>query len=134
MSQPEITLATYIGSQVGALTYGTNLFPGPMRPSGEGSIPHECVFVISTGGLAPQQFVGMSTSIKYHGAQVMIRGDRKDFQGGLALARSCYDAAHKAPLSGYIDCLVVESDPSYLGEDDDGHPLWSINLILHIRE
>ena len=130
----QLDVATYIASNVGSLTLGTNCFGGPMREVDTASgVPHTCVFVIGRGGIAKEAFIdgGSKGGLSKPGVQVLIRSDKNDLSGGLSLAESVMAVVDMGPpTASYIESRSATSDPLYLGVDDSGHHLWSINLIL----
>lgn len=116
-----------------ALTSGTNIFRGPLRPAstsapGPSSIPTKAVFVLATGGPPPSPYLGSGLNVYESNVQVMVRSELADFAGGQTLARACITVLQQAIPSGYISFLVVESEPNYLGADAQGCHLWSVNL------
>ncbi len=132
--KPEEDLATYIDANT-SLVLGTNLFHGPPKPPGD-NIPHEAVFVFPSGGPAPSAFNGETTALRESALQIRIRGDKEDnkFKNGLILSRAVRDAVHYASIANYIDVRVEETDPVYLGEDDAGHPEWTVTASMNFEE
>jgi hypothetical protein len=102
MATPDITLATYIGANVGALTLGTDLFHGPVTPP-DSYVPVKAVFVLSDGGPAPTAFIGETEAWRQHSLSIFVRSDKDDFASGRDLARTVLAAVHYAPLTGYFD-------------------------------
>jgi len=133
MSTPAATIASYIGTNVAALTYNTNIFEGPVRPP-SAYIPHNCAFVLTTGGPAPEAFLGETNAWRQFSIQIRVRRNKNDYDGGLTLARSIRDAIHYASIAGYFDVLVTTSDPNYLGQDAEGHHEWSLPATMIIKE
>jgi hypothetical protein len=87
-------------------------------------------FVILDGGILPQSFIGESRVVRFASVQTMVRADRHDYDGGLDDARELHDTIKYAALTDYIDVRVDESEPLYLGEDEDGQSEWSIRATL----
>ncbi len=129
---PDKALADFLETDIAELTKGTNLFRGPVRAA-VGVIPSRAVFVLSTGGLDPEAFNGELNTIQRPSIQIRIRGDREGFEDGQDLARRIRSSAHYATLTDYIDVRVADGDPNYLGQDDDGHPEWSVNVSLVVE-
>ena len=132
---PDIDLATHIGTNVGALTLGTNILAGPVRAVGTG-VPDLCVFATATGGSAPEPFIygGSGNEQRYHQLLVRIRSAPRAFEAGQTLARSVRDAVHHTTVAGYIDVEVRETDPVYLGVDDKGHHDWTVGVEMYSEE
>ena len=133
MPEVEKDVAEYISRQIGKWRLGSNLHAGPVRPVGEARVPACCVFCIPDGGPPPENFIGMDTSIRNHQVKVWIRGDRKKFKQALEDAREILDTLHLARISGYMIALVVGSSPTNLGEDEDGHPEMTVDVVLRVR-
>jgi hypothetical protein len=132
MSTAAVDVATHIGATVAGFTYLTNVFDGPVRPVP--AAPAKAVFVLATGGPPPEARIGETQADRFPALQIRTRGDKNDFAGGLADARAVRDAVHYAPLAGWVDVRVQETEPNYLGEDNNGHPEWSVNAELRITE
>lgn len=107
---------------------------------GVDGIPHKAVFVTAQSGL-PSRYIRGST----HGSlderhpvvNIKIRssskGVRTAFRDGQALARKVFEALqYSPPNSNYCDCVAVNSQPAYIGLDDDGHHEWMVNVELTV--
>ena len=134
---PEQDVAVHLDSLVGSLTLGTNLFTGPVRsPSPRqgvpGSVPSEAVFCIGTGGFDDVPFIdgGAKGRQARPTVQLTIRSDRKDYDGGLTLAHGVFTAIDKEPPTGYAEVRANGSQPGYVGEDDQEHHIWTVNIVL----
>lgn len=131
-------VATALDTDAGlSLTLGTNLFRGKMRAYEAESFPRECVACEAAGGPAPQDYCNGNThtpQMRDPVVQVMVRGDARDYSGGETLARAVWDSLHDNPPSGYIHMRCMNATPLYVGEDEDGSHLWSINVALRIEE
>ena len=130
----QLDVATYIASNVGSLTLGTNCFAGPIKKVSTGSgIPHTAVFVIGTGGFPKEAFIdgGSKGGLSKPTVQVLIRSDKNDLSGGLTLAESVMAVVDMGPpTASYAESRSTTSDPIYIGTDETGHHEWSINLTL----
>ncbi len=126
----DIAVAKWLADNVPDLTLGGkdgNLFHGPIRPTEK-----LAVFCQKDGGLAPVKCGGSLDGILQPQVQIFTRGDRQKFDEGQDLVDKIRDAIHLAPLPGFIDVQVIESEPNYLGETNDGQPEWSQNLQLKV--
>ena len=129
-TEPDLDLVNAIDTALATLTLGTDLFRGVMRAVGPGS-PNEAVAVLATGGPQPLAYLDGTAIERYFSAlQIRIRSIERSFRTGQALARSVRDVAHHASIAGYIDTRVLESEPLYLGSDDEGNHEWSINVEM----
>ena len=133
MATPVEDLQDYINANEAALTTADNLFIGPVEPTSS-LFPAECVFLLPTGGISPQGFVGMDTYVWFNDIQIRIRWTKKRFWDGYTLARRLRALLHYAPIADTISVLVRESEPNYIGEDDEGNPEWSLNVTMEKRE
>jgi hypothetical protein len=130
MPAPGADVVTRLNSAVAALTSGTNLFEGPVRPP-RATVPATAVFVLATGGPPPEPYLGQGIDWRVSNVQATVRGEvGAGFAAGQTLARSVLDAIQRGGLSGYVRVLVVESEPTYLGQDENGHYLWTVNARL----
>jgi hypothetical protein len=115
---------------------GANIFTGPVRPtaspSGSGlGVPAAAIFVLASGGPAPDPYLGSPASSSYAPrVQVRVRGNPGDNANALLVARTVRDKLHRAAISGYVSSLVQNAEPIYLAQDDAGSHEWSINFIL----
>lgn len=130
---PDGDLVTRIVAGLGAgYTDGTNVFRGAPRKPGNG-VPRKAIFCLASGGPRPEQYTqgaGTTSEIRYTSVQVYVRGDVNDFATGQTLARDTRDAVHKATVSGYVNVEVNESEPTFLGVDDQECPRWSLNVTM----
>jgi len=118
-----------IGGAVAAK--GTNLFHGPESPPVGSLIPQNAVFIIATGGPAAQPYLGISQDYREVFVQVTVRD--KTHSQGLATARACYAALHRASLSGYVSVLAQQAEPVYNGMSNLGHHVWTLNLACAFK-
>ena len=130
IKEPDVDLVTYLASQV-PLCVGENLFAGPVQPADpDDLIAHKAVFVVATGGIQPFALHGDCESIRRSNLQVRVRGEKEAYTEGLLLAREVAAAVDLAPITGYIDVRILDTEPNYLGQDDEGHPEWSVNVEM----
>lgn len=114
----------------GVVTKGSTGFMGPVRRP-NGAVPSKAMFALVTGGRAPIEFMdAASGSQKYSTVQVRVRGNAGQFQDGQTFARAAWTALHAQSLSGFISCLVRESEPVFLGFDENECPEWTLNVEL----
>jgi hypothetical protein len=135
---PEVVIATML--QTAAVgTLGTSIFYGPESPKGTG-IPHLCNFVVCYGGPPPVPYLG-GEDFREFSVQVLTRGNPAAFSAGLSRARSTWVALQRGTIpagqitEGYVarGALVRESDPVYLGKDDQERPRWVSNVRLWFK-
>lgn len=131
MARIDSSVAASIAAGVASLTVGTNLFTGPMRPAG-GGMPGEAVFVLAQGGPSPTVYAdgGAGHTLREPAVQILCRGESG--AGALAGATDQADAILEVvelfTPADAIQALAVESAPNYLGTDEQGRHLHSINL------
>lgn len=116
-------LAKHVTGKVSGYVLNRNAFAGQQRP-GPG------MFFTSVGGLTPERYCAESRVKKHARVQIRLVGDRKRFEDGQATMRDVWDATDEASITGYFDILTVESEANYLGEDMDGHPVWTLNVDM----
>ncbi len=139
---PAKDLITQLSTNLTELTLGTNAFHGPVRPPDAqslqaGTVPVEAVFAVATGGIAPMALNGEGKSIWKPTVQLRIRGDKKDFDGGRTLARTVLEETQFISITSpnvYIDVVLLQGSPAYLGEDRAGNPEWSFTAQLTYTE
>jgi hypothetical protein len=137
VATPDSAVATALNTAVGALTLGTNLFRGPIRPDEVNSIPTLSAFCLADSGPEPLDYLqgGAHTpQLKTFWVNVYIRSNAHEYEAGQTLARACRDALHDSPPSGYFASRVTSSEPFYLGMDEHGSHLFSITVRLMIQE
>jgi len=138
--QPDIDVANHLGTILPQLTVGTNLFAGPMRPyskASEGGMPHQAIFCLETGGKPPTTYKNAQGDgyqlhmLEYPTVQIAVRSDPFGFLAARNLCAAIMDTVNRVnPDALYIDSQVNDGSPNYLGTDDDGHHMWSINVDL----
>lgn len=133
----ESDLAAHIATVLGApYVYGANVREGPVRKPTDGvatgSVPHECVFCVGTGGLDDQAYAdgGAKTAEKRFTVQIWVRSEPLAYDDGKALADAVFDAVDKTPPAGYFECRALASQAAYVRLDDTDHHEWSINVLL----
>lgn len=129
--KPEQDLGALLASSLG-LTLGQDCVEGPVRPP-DGLIKQKAVFVLPTGGPAPEPS-RPTKAIRYASVQLRIRGDVDKYDAGLLFARAIRDVTHFAAIANYIDCEVLESEPNWLGYDNEHCPEWSHNVRMKFEE
>ena len=138
--EPDLDVANYLAAaspspSLGAV--GVNIFRGPVRPAAPPSVPHQSVFVFSTGGPPPVPYfvVGGDNANFYRAnVQVRVRSTAETFSSGQTLALQVRDKLHLADLVGYVSCKVLNSTPMYLGQDDTEHHEFSVNATVWFKQ
>lgn len=125
-------LAPATGSVVLTYAAGGNLLVGPVRPQ-EGVVPQVAVFVLQTGGAMPLPYLGQRESFHASRVQVTVRASVDAFLQGEGLARALHARAHLADLAGAIYCKALESEPVYLGSDENDAHRFVFNLEVGAR-
>lgn len=111
------------------LASGTNLFAGELLPEPSARV----VFVLNTGGPAPEPIMA-SGNIRRSRVQLLVRGAPGKLEEGEAFARGLLEWLHRRELAGFFSCLAGESQPVYLGRDEQQRPGWSLNFQVWSKE
>jgi len=129
IGSPEVSVISLLDA-LWTLARGTNLFSGPVRQQST-SVPHQAVFVLPSGGPAPDAYSdGTVIEMRYSAIQVIVRSNPKDYAGGQVLARQVRDALHHVAVTGYVDIRAMQSEPIYIGPDEADRHLFSVNLEM----
>lgn len=121
------------GSQTFTYAAGGNMVMGSERAKDE-TMPNLAVFVLQTGGPPPQPFLDSAgVSWKLVRVQVKVRSQVDDQITGQAIAVALSQKAHLATIAGYVQCLVQEAVPNYLGADERGLCRWSFNVEMQFK-
>jgi hypothetical protein len=111
---------------------GANIIIGPMKPPSQ-YVPVESIWIISTGGAAPDHVFGGMYTIQKPTVQILVRGSPNDYKGSKGLAQSVYDALNGAEPEGVWPILPMQSEPVWVGPDESNRPIWSINLLIRFK-
>ena len=127
---PDLDVATWLATQYG-MVLGVDVFASPPI-DGNGLISDDAVFVDSTGGAAPEESLGRSSSVWWPTVQIITRSKTRN--GALDSARTmAYTATDHDPPTGYVSCDVLDSDPVLVEVDDKGRYYYSVNMRLTAR-
>ena len=130
---PEALLATELATAL-TRTLGEDILYGPRRIS-KGSIKGEACFIKPTGGPAPQAYAnGNTVALRSAGLQIIIRSAKENWLTGQAFARDVRDATHFARPTGIMEYQIQEQDPTYIGQDEEGHHEWTLNVLAIFEE
>ena len=128
MPNPSLDVANYLSSAGIGLTLGANLFEGPIRPVSN-SVPAQSVFVSApTGGFAPERTLGRTTELRRPVVQVRVRSPA--WEDGQSLAQAVFETLENADIPGYLDVVMAQSQPMFIGEDENGNYHWSMDVEL----
>lgn len=130
LKNPALDMATFLdGQSLGgvALVLGENLFCGPVRAHDR--TPSPSVWLLNTSGPAPEPYLSSTRAALFSpSVQAVVRSSAVDFQDTEALGLELIRTLHQLVRPGYVTWLARESQPTYLGEDSDGHALFSANF------
>jgi len=129
---PDYDVAQVLHAAGLGLTYGTNLFTGPIRAA-QGPVPLAATFCVALGGSPPEGYLnnGAATPELFSPlVRVIIRGSSQAHATELTLGRGVIAALHGKPPSTYISCRSRQSQPEPYGEDDDGAFLFGMDFDL----
>lgn len=107
------------------LTKGTNLF-GPDAASGPG-VPNDAVFVTGGGGATPNRASGGD---EIRTGVVNIRVRWRKYDAGATKAQQIIDKLQGKCPSALIDLESTESEPNYIGQEQDGQHIWSLGFLV----
>jgi hypothetical protein len=65
---------------------------------------------------------------------VVCRGAAQDYQTALTKARAVIAAGNRATVSGYISCLALDSEPIWLGYNDQMQPRWLVSFLMELQQ
>jgi hypothetical protein len=126
MSNPGEDLVDHITGSLG-LTKQTNLFYGPMRKVGT-SVPVNAVFINSGAGAPPSRV--MSERFEVRNPVVAIRVRWSNYSDGAAKAKAVQNFLQGASVSGYLDIRPLQSEPTYIEINEQGHHLWTMSYVI----
>ena len=139
MAQPDKDIATALDNLLAGFTQGTDLFFGPVRPFDETAsaviIPHKAIFCTSLGGPPPTRMF-RRPDIRVATVQVRVRGDVGQFEATETIARDVWektrdmDVSAGGDLSDYISVFAANSEPIQLGQDNQEHWEFAINVEM----
>lgn len=127
MTVPANDVATDLAMAGISLTLGTNIFTGPLREVSD-SIPKNAVFVKGLPGGLPERTMGQINELRSPLVSVQTRWTT--FNGGDTKVRAIQEALHAVAINGYLDVVAQQSEPFYLGQDNEGLHLWSMIYSL----
>jgi len=124
---PANDIATELDGAGISLTLGTNLFTGPFREV-SASIPKDCVFVKGLPGGLPERTMGQVDEIRSPLVSVQVRNT--SFNGGDTKVRDIQETLTGVVIAGYLDIATQQSEPLYIGQDNEGLHMWSMIYSL----
>lgn len=127
---PAVRIVELIDSS-GVAELGKNLYVGLVRPVSN-VVPAECVFVTGTDGLPADRFFAQQDEVRHPTIQIRIRSP--DYNSGYELARRIYDVCQSSRPVGIKDVACRQSEPMYLGQDNNKNHDWSLNFDLFYQE
>lgn len=128
---PAEALATEIGTQVGSLTLGTNLFHSTIRAP-DGTIPENSVFAWDGGGAPPLRTMSEPDEVRKSVILVSVRNTK--YGTGSDLAILIMNSLRAQSISTYLDLELMNSAPRSLGQDEEGLHHFGLEFILTYQE
>lgn len=135
-------VAQYLDDE-GVCTYNqplfANVFLGLPRPpkndsSGNALIPTKSAWVITQSGPEPQRVFGHDHRIHQIPVQIMVRGEQNHYLDARDFAEEIWNTLEGAIPTGYFYFLAQQSGPIQIGTDQNGNPLFSINIMAMYQE
>ncbi|EPX62545.1 hypothetical protein D187_008733 [Cystobacter fuscus DSM 2262] len=113
---------------LGSLADGLpTLYAGPYPPGA----PDAFIACRFSGGEKPEKYLaGARTALHRCTVTVLVRAARgpDGYSEGSARARAAWEALYDAHPEGYVSVDVEDGGPTYLGEDEEGRPRWSLTV------
>lgn len=131
---PPKDIADYLDTNSTAVTLKTNLFYGLSRhvtSTGSAAVPATAVFVVGGPGPPAERVFGATIEIRRANVQVRVRST--GYANGLSLARTVYRTLQSATPSSYMDVIARQSEPTPLGQDEQGLYDFSLNFEVVYR-
>lgn len=137
----ETDLRTYLTTSSGFAVSGctaSTTFVGPVRKVG-GSVPANAQFIQVFGGLMPQGFQdGRGQTDRATDVQVRVRGGKDQYLQTFSRAENIWRALNRCELSlaasssvQYYRVQMLQSAPIFIGQDDQEHDEFTINVRAH---
>ncbi len=127
MTIPANDVATELDGAGISLTLGTNLFTGPLREV-SASVPRDAIFIKGLPGGLPERTMGQVDEIRSPLVSVQVRNT--SFNGGDTKVRDIQETLTGVVIAGYLDIATQQSEPLYIGQDNEGLHLWSMIYSL----
>lgn len=127
LPNPSEDLRDHIGTLIGSLSAGTNLFSSKPRAA-RGDVPQDAVFVYASGGRDPDRSMQEVDEIRHPIVTVTVRNSRQ--KTGSDLAQSIFNTLRGVPPTGYLDLVCANSQPMDMGYDSDGRHFFNMTFIL----
>ena len=127
MTVPANDIATELDGAGISLTLGINLFTGPFRDA-SARVTRNSVFVKGLPGGIPERTMGQSDEIRSPLVSVQVRNT--SFNGGDTKVRDIQETLTAVVISGYLDIATQQSEPLYIGQDNEGLHMWSMIYSL----
>ncbi len=127
MTNPPSDVATFLEGAGLGLTFGTDLFTGPVRDVSTG-VPKDAIFVKGLPGGLPERTMGEIDEIRSPIVSIQVRNTT--FSAGDTQARAIQEALQSGELVGYIDVVPQQSEPFVLPQDNEGLHQWSMIYTL----
>ena len=130
MNPPRDVASFLAGAGLG-VTLGTNMFFGPQREVSN-VVPINAIFLMGRGGPAPIRSMTQVSEIRNPIVNIRVRWNK--FAAGDTKVRAIQDALQGASISGYLDVEALQSEPSVIGEREEGHHFWLLSIGLAFEE
>lgn len=127
MTVPPTDVATELDGAGISLTLGTNLFTGPMREV-SADVPKNSVFIKGLPGGFPERTMGEPNEVREPLISIQVRNT--SYNGGDTKVRQIQEALQAVTISGYLDIAARQSEPLWLGQDNEGLHKWSMIYSL----
>lgn len=99
-----------------ALALGANVFRGEVQAVGNG-VPPAAIFVQALPGGSPEPYLG-ALDVWEAEVEVTVRSNPGQREDARTFARGLLARLHRAPITGYISCVVEETEPEWQEQDE----------------
>lgn len=127
MKNPPRDLRNHLSAAGISLTSGTDLFTGQIRAIRKG-VPVNAAFVSGVPGPVPTRVMGEGEEVITTVVVVVLRWNT--WNDGDSKMRDIRDAIQGASISGYLDVFAQDTEPTDLGEDDDGNHMFHLGIEM----
>ena len=121
MPTPPQDIAAFLNTNVAALTIGTNLFHGPLKPHSS-DMPIDSTYC--RAGAGPEPFRTMGEVTEHRMAVVHIHSRYGDWDAGDTVVRAIADTLRGATIAGYKWVAALQSEPPMAISDEQGYHHW----------
>lgn len=125
MPRVDEEIASHLDTAIASLNLADNLFNAAVVAGSD-----LAVFCTLNGGVAPRMHLGL-TFEKFSNVRVIVRSAPRKYGTAIDLAQEVWTNLHAQAISDFVDVLLLESEPQYIGEIKDGQHMWQMTAQVH---